>query len=65
MKTYNGLTIEQIENNLPLNMIDLHKKQYIDNCKEVIKNQLSGYNLGYNECIKNTNFNMVKFYLNN
>ena len=64
METYNGYTLEEIQKNLPKNMIELHKKIYLDNCKQVIKNQLSGYNLDYNEAIKNTNFNIITFYLN-
>lgn len=65
MNKYNGYTLEEIQKNLPKNMIELHKKIYLDNCKQVIKNQLSGYNLDYNETIKNTNFNLITFYLNN
>jgi hypothetical protein len=65
MEKYNGYTLEEIKKNFPKNMIELHKKMYLDNCKQVIKNELSGYNLDYNEAIKNTNFNIIKFYLNN
>ena len=65
MNTYNGYTLEEIQKNLPKNMIELHKKIYLDNCKQVIKNQLSGYNLDYKETIKNTNFNLITFYLIN
>lgn len=63
METYNGLTLEQIKNNFPLNMADVHKLQYLNNCKQVIKNQISGYNLDYNEALKNYNFNLILFYL--
>ena len=65
MNTYNGYTLEQIENNLPPNMAEVHKLQYLNNCKQVIKNQISGYNLDYNEALKNSNFNLILFYLEN
>lgn len=65
METYNGYTLEQIKNKLPLNMAEVHKLQYLSNCKQVIKNQISGYNLDYNEALKNYNFNLIRFYLEN
>jgi hypothetical protein len=62
MQTYNGLTLEQIKNNLPPNMAEVHKRQYLDNCKQVIKNEASGFNLDYNEALRNYNFNLILFY---
>ena len=62
MKTYNGYTIEQVKNNLPKNMIEEHKQLYLNNCKEVIKNNTSGTNLNQNENIKNSNFMLIQFY---
>ena len=61
---YNGLTLEKIKNNFPSNMIEAHKVQYLQNCKQVINNQQSGFNLDFNECLKNSNFNIINFYLN-
>jgi hypothetical protein len=62
MQTYNGLTLEQIKNNLPPNMAEVHKMQYLNNCKEVINNEASGFNLDYNEALRNYNFNLILFY---
>lgn len=66
MKTglYNGMTLEQIESNLHKNMIPLHREQYLNNCKEVIRNEEAGFNLDYCQAIRNTNFNLTVFYLN-
>ncbi len=44
---YNGLTTRQILNRLPLNMIKAHKKEYLENCLFVYKNESKGFNLGY------------------
>lgn len=63
METYNGLTLEQIKNNLPPNMAEDHKLQYLNNCKQVIQNEDSGFNLDYNEALRNYNFNLIRFYL--
>ncbi len=60
---YNGYTLEQISNNLPSNMLEIHKKQYLKNVKQVIQNQKSGFNLDYIETIKNSNFNLIQFHL--
>ena len=30
---YNGMTLQEIEKNLPANMIPEHKKDYLNNCK--------------------------------
>lgn len=60
--TYNGKTLEQIENNLPSNMIQLHKDMYMNNCKKVIECQVSGYNLNEIEVIKNANFILHNMY---
>ena len=64
MEKYNGMTILQVRNNLPSNMTQGHKELYLKNCKEVIKNQLSGFNLDYNEFLKNSNFRLIVFYTN-
>jgi len=58
--TYNKKTINEIIKNLPKTFSKLEKKQYIKNCIEVYNNELHGTNKGLNECIKNTNFNMIK-----
>ena len=60
---YNGYTLEQISNNLPSNMLEIHKKQYLNNVEQVIQNQKSGFNLDYIETIKNSNFNLIQFHL--
>ena len=62
---YNGRTLAEIENNFPLNMPEIHREIYLENCREVIKIENSGFNLNYIECVKNTNFNLINFYLNN
>ena len=67
MKTaqkYNGMTIEEINNNLPKNMIEGHKTEYINNCKFVIKNEAAGYNIDYCQTVRNANFNLILFYMN-
>lgn len=46
-------------------MKQIHKDAYLQNCKEAIAIQKSGFNLQYIESIKNTNFNLINFYLNN
>jgi len=65
MQTYNGLTLDQIKLNFPPNMAEVHKLQYINNCIEVMNNEASGFNLDYNEALRNYNFNLIKFYLTN
>ena len=64
LNTYNGYTLEQIQNNLPKGMIERHKIEYIDNCKEVIELQKNGYNIERQNSLKNYNFNLISFYLN-
>lgn len=59
---YNNKTIEQIEQNLPSNMSDFHRLEYINNCKKVIERQTTGYNLNEIEGIKNYNFILIKLY---
>lgn len=59
---YNNKTIEQIEQNLPPNMSDFHRLEYINNCKKVIERQTTGYNLNEIEGIKNYNFILIKLY---
>lgn len=60
---YNGKTVEQIENNLPANMISEHCKHYLNNVREVIQCQLTGINTQEIEIRKNANFNLINFYL--
>jgi hypothetical protein len=62
MTTYNGLTLEKIKLNFPPNMAEVHKMQYLNNCKQVINNEASGFNLDYNEALRNYNFNLILFY---
>ena len=61
MKTYKGQTYQQIESNLPTNIHEVDKRRYLDNVKEFIK--LGNTNKGYKECILNTNFNIIKQYI--
>ena len=60
---YNGHTIEEIEAMPFIGWSECHKKEYINNCKRVIECQTSGYNLNEIECLKNSNFNLVRFYM--
>jgi len=60
---YNGKTIEQIANNFHPDMIQLHRDQYINNCKEVIKNEEAGFNLDYCQQVRISNFLLTEFYL--
>jgi len=62
--TYNGYTIDQIEKMPFAGWSESDKKQYINNCKDVIQSQLTGTNEGYAECCKNINHHLVKTYLN-
>lgn len=66
MKTfiYNGLTDYQIKNNLPKNMIPLHKRLYLNNCLFVYQNEKEGYNLDYCKLIRDANNRLIKQYLN-
>ena len=43
-------------------MAEDHKIQYLNNCKQVINNEASGFNLNYNEALRNYNFNLIRFY---
>lgn len=61
---YNNKTIEQISNNLPSNMPDFHRLEYLENCKKVIERQMTGYNVNEIEGIKNYNFILIKQYFN-
>lgn len=60
---YNGYTLQEIEKNLNPSMIDIHKQDYLNNCKAVINRQTTGYNLNEIEGLKNYNFNLIKIYL--
>lgn len=61
---YNGKSIRYILGNMPKAMTKHHRNLYINNCIEVYLNEQSGHNLGYNECLRNTNFNLTLFYRN-
>ena len=58
---YNGKTYAEIESNLPFNMHTADKERYLINVKEFIK--LGNSNKGYKECILNTNYNIIKQYI--
>jgi hypothetical protein len=60
---YNGMTLEQIENNLHPNMIPIHREQYLNNCKEVIKNENAGFNLDWCQQVRFANFLLTENYL--
>jgi hypothetical protein len=60
---YNGKTLEQIANNFHPEMIPLHREQYLNNCKEVIKNEKAGFNLDYCQQVRYANFILIEFYL--
>lgn len=62
-ETYNGKTLEEIEANLHPDMIPLHRDQYLNNCKEVIKNESAGFNLDWCQQVRYTNFLLTEFYL--
>lgn len=61
---YNGYSLRQLINRLNPKMIKSHRKWYLKNCLEVFFNEKHQINLTYNECLRNTNFNLTKFYLN-
>ena len=61
---YNRYNLEEINKNLPKNMIERHRKDYLNNCKEVIKRQKGNFNLNEIEGLKNYNFNLIKLYNN-
>jgi len=56
------MTLEQIEKNLPANMVDLHKQMYLENCEAIYFNEKHGVNLGWCECARNTNFLLISIY---
>jgi hypothetical protein len=60
---YNGLSIRQIISRFHPAMIKQHRRQYLKTCIEVYNNEQSGTNLGYNEAARNSNFNLILFYL--
>ncbi len=59
---YNGYSIRYILAHLPRNMAKVHRKLYVKNCIEVYRNEQAKMNLGYNECLRNSNFNLIVFY---
>lgn len=61
---YNGYTVQEIENKLKhLKWHEEDKKRYLSNVKQVIDIQMSGVNLNEIEGLKNQNFAITKFYL--
>ena len=64
--TYNGKTIEEVEKTVSrFNMHEADKMQYLENCKRVIENLRSGYNLHENDFLRNRNFELVNYSLMN
>jgi hypothetical protein len=59
---YNGRTFEEVKNNLPKNIHPVDKDRYLKNVIEFMK--LGNSNKGYKECILNTNFEIIKQYIN-
>ena len=60
---YNGYSIRYIISHFPKEMIKQHKKDYLKNCIEVYKNEKEGYNMEYCNSLRNSNFNMINFYM--
>jgi len=62
-KIYNGHSVRDLINACnELKMTREHKKSYIRNAIFVYQNEKRGYNLGYCNCVRNSNFNMVVLY---
>ena len=59
---YNGYSIRYILAHLPRNMAKVHRKLYIQNCIEVYRSEKAKMNLGYAECIRNSNHFLITFY---
>ena len=59
---YNNKTLEQIAGNMPESMPELHRNEYLSNCKKVIECQTSGYNLNEIDGLKNYNFILISLY---
>lgn len=61
---YNGLNIRQILERLPkkLRKFKIHRNLYIQNCIEVYNCEKSKMNLNYANCIRNSNFILLKMY---
>jgi len=62
---YNGKTLDQIAANLPANMPEIHREQYLNDCKFVIENETAGFNIDYCQLVRNSNFRLIEFYLTN
>lgn len=60
---YNGLSIREILKNLPHTFSKSDRNFYVKNCIEFYKNDSKKINQGYNECIKTTNFDIIKNHL--
>lgn len=60
---YNNNTLEHISSNLPTNMPECHKVEYINTCKRVIDIQLSGYNLEQIETLMSYNHRLISLYI--
>ena len=61
---YNGYSIRYIISHFPKGMIKQHKKDYLKNCIEVYQNEKEEYNMEYCNSLRNSNFNMINFYMN-
>lgn len=63
---YNGYSIRQILSRMPpkLRALKRHRNLYIQNCILIYENELNKINIDYCEAVRNTNFNLIKMYLN-
>lgn len=61
---YNGLNIRQILERMPkkLRQFKLHRNQYIKNCIEVYECEQNQINLNYANCVRNSNFILIKMH---
>jgi len=64
MSIYNGNNLNEIAANLPANITPSHRDWYLQNCIDIYENEKLNINSGYVECMKNTNFNLIKLYNN-
>jgi hypothetical protein len=60
--TYNGYSIEHIENNMPKNIHPVDRAQYLKNVKRVIEIQQTGVNTHEIETLKNSNWFIISLY---
>lgn len=64
-KIYNDYSIRDMLRRMPegLRKFKRHRNLYIQNCLEVYECESKGFNLSYAQCIRNSNFNLLKTYL--